>query len=79
MATCMEQQNWQPFLRGYREERALPAADIQATPYFVAIRQLWRWGLHGANAGDWGSAWMNDQYIDRTLKFLREWQAEYLG
>lgn len=73
-----EQERWPSFLRGYGEERSLSDMDIQATPYFVAIRQLWLLGLHAANGQDWGFGWMHDRYFDRALKFLHEWEAEYL-
>lgn len=61
------------FLRGYREVRPIGEADIQATWYFVAIRQVWLLGLHTGNGQDWGFGWMNDPYFDQALKFFREW------
>lgn len=73
-----EKDRWPSFLRGYTEERPLSGRDIVATLYFVAIRHIWLMGLHTGNAQDWGRAWLNEAYFDRALKFLREWEAEYL-
>jgi Ser/Thr protein kinase RdoA (MazF antagonist) len=70
-----EKERWPHFLRGYREVRPISEADIQATPYFVAIRQIWLLGLHAGNGQDWGFGWMDDQYFDEEIKFLREWET----
>lgn len=74
-----DKERWPSFLRGYTEERPLGDTDIQATPYFVAIRHFWLLGLHTGNGPDWGFVWMNDGYFDRALKFFREWETEYLA
>jgi Ser/Thr protein kinase RdoA (MazF antagonist) len=73
-----ETERWPAFLRGYGEERSLGEIDLQATPYFVAIRQLWLVGLHAANGQDWGFGFMHDRYVDRAIKFLRDWETEHL-
>jgi Ser/Thr protein kinase RdoA (MazF antagonist) len=71
-----EKERWPHFLRGYREVRPIHEVDIQATSYFVAIRQFWLLGLHTSNGQDWGFGWMNDRYFDQAIKFFREWEAE---
>lgn len=73
-----EQERWEAFLRGYTEERPLHTLDIQAVPYFVAIRHFWLLGIHTSNGQDWGFAWMNDHYFDQAVTFLRAWEAEFL-
>lgn len=73
-----DKERWPAFLRGYCEERPLCDRDIQATPYFVAIRHFWLLGLHTGNGHDWGVAWINDGYFDSALKFFREWETEFL-
>jgi len=73
-----EQERWKAFLPGYREERELSTTDIQAVPYFVAIRQLWLMGLHTSNGQDWGFGWMNDRYFDQAITFFRAWETEFL-
>jgi Ser/Thr protein kinase RdoA (MazF antagonist) len=44
-----EQERWEAFLRGYTEERSLRTLDIQAVPFFVAIRHVWLLGIHTSN------------------------------
>jgi Ser/Thr protein kinase RdoA (MazF antagonist) len=73
-----DKERWPSFLRGYTEERPLSDIDIQAIPYFVAIRHIWLLGLHADPGPDRGVAYMDDEYFDRGLKFLREWEKEYL-
>ena len=70
-----EHARWSAFLRGYTEVRQLGAVDIQATDYFVALRQMWLMGLHTGNGPDWGYAWMDDSYFDQMLQFLRAWET----
>ena len=72
-----ETERWQPFLRGYTEERQIDEQNIQATLYFVAIRHFWLMGLQAGNSHDWGYARMNDWYFDRGIEFLRECEVEY--
>lgn len=74
-----EQEQWPVFLRGYREVLNIHERDIQAIPYFVALRHLWLLGLHAGNRQDFGMAWMNDTYFDEAITFLREWEAEHLN
>lgn len=54
-----EQEQWPAFLRGYQEVRTIHGREIQAVPYFVALRHLWLLGLHAGNRQDIGMAWMN--------------------
>jgi Ser/Thr protein kinase RdoA (MazF antagonist) len=80
-ARLIEKENeyWEPFLRGYTEERTIRDIDIEAIPLFIGIRHLWLLGLQTGNGHDFGFGWMNDKYFDKALKFLREWDAEYFG
>ena len=73
----METEQWTAFLQGYRETRTIRESDIQAIPYFVALRHVWLMGLHTENRQDFGMAWMNEAYFDQALKFFREWEEEY--
>jgi Ser/Thr protein kinase RdoA (MazF antagonist) len=74
-----EQEQWPAFLRGYRDERDIHETEIQAIPYFVALRHVWLLGLHTGNQQDFGMGWMDDAYFDGAITFLREWEKEYLG
>jgi Ser/Thr protein kinase RdoA (MazF antagonist) len=67
---------WEAFLAGYQAERAIAAIDVAAIPYFVAVRQVWIMGLHCGNAKDWGVGWLNGQYFERSLNFLRAWERD---
>lgn len=74
-----EKEGWEPFLRGYTEERSLHDIDLQAIPLFIGIRHFWLLGLHTSNGHVWGFGVMNDEYFDRAIKFLRDWDAEYFA
>ena len=51
-----EQDQWPAFLRGYREVRTIHEREIQAIPYFVALRHVWLLGLHTREpTGFWNS------------------------
>ena len=69
---------WEPFLRGYRETRPLNEFEIQAIPLFVGARYIWHMGVHTQNAADWGYEWLNDEYFDEKLGFLRAVEKDYL-
>lgn len=62
---------WTAFLKGYQERRDLKEVDLGAVPLFMAIRQFWLMGLHASGGQDWGFGWINDEYFDGMLKFLR--------
>lgn len=74
-----EAEQWPAFLRGYQEARTIREIELQAIPYFVALRQVWLMGLHVGNRQDFGMGWMNDTYFDQAITFLREWGAEHLS
>lgn len=74
-----EKERWEPFLRGYTAERSLNDLDLQAIPLFIGIRHLWLLGLHTSNGQDWGFGWINDDYFDQAVKFLRDWETEYFA
>lgn len=74
-----EAEQWPAFLQGYREARTIHEIDLQAVPYFVALRHVWLMGLHVGNRQDFGMGWMNDAYFDQAITFLREWDMEHLS
>jgi Ser/Thr protein kinase RdoA (MazF antagonist) len=74
-----EQERWQPFLRGYSEEKKLNEIDLQAIPLFIAIRNIWILGLHIGNGHDWGFGWLNDKHFDLVIQFMHDWEAEYFA
>ncbi|HEX5368511.1 MAG TPA: kinase, partial [Dehalococcoidia bacterium] len=72
-------ERWRAFVEGYREVRGIPQVDESAVHPFVAARELWRMGLDAASAEDNGYAFMNDAYFERSLSFLKNWEAERLS
>ena len=69
---------WSAFLRGYSRHRRLGDADLRALPLFVALRQIWLLGQQ-AEATRWaGLVLLDDARFDRSFRFLREWQRDYL-
>ena len=68
---------WTAFLEGYTSRRRIHDADREAVPLFVPMRHIWLLGLHTSNGDDWGYGWLDHNYFDRGLEYLREWEAEY--
>lgn len=69
---------WSVFLKSYQTKRELKSADLLLIPLFVGIRHFWHMGLHISLSKDRGKNWLDDQYFDQQLKFLKDWRAEYL-
>ena len=69
---------WQAFLKGYRDHRPIDEVDIQAVPLFALIRHLYIVGMQSSHAYEWGSSFINEQYIDKHVKFLRSCEALWL-
>jgi len=67
------------FLKGYVRRRTLGATDVDAIAAFVAIRQIWLLGLHIGIGDRFGWGWINDDYFDRQLKVLRDWEKNWLS
>jgi Ser/Thr protein kinase RdoA (MazF antagonist) len=67
-----DEQLWEDYLTGYRQQRAIPALDLEAVSLFMAVRQIWRLGVNTSNAPHWGYDFLNKRYFESTLKLLRE-------
>ena len=74
-----EMKYWQPFIRGYTEERTLNELDLQAVPLFIGIRHFFLLDIHICGGKDWGFGWMNDKYFDKAIAFFQAWETEYLS
>lgn len=68
---------WEPYLKGYRSVRPIADLDVQAVPLFVATRYIWHMGVHTQNSPDWGREWLNDEYFDEKLNYLRALEKDY--
>lgn len=62
---------WSAFIKGYQSIRALSDNDLHAVPVFVAIRQLWLFGLCLKDPHINGSIDYGDDFIDDKLHFFR--------
>jgi Ser/Thr protein kinase RdoA (MazF antagonist) len=69
---------WEPYLRGYREERFVNDLDLHAIPLFICARHIWHMGVHTGNASDWGYGGLSDTYFDERLRWLRSLETDYL-
>jgi Ser/Thr protein kinase RdoA (MazF antagonist) len=68
---------WKAFERGYRERRAIRDADLFAIPLFMAMKEIWLFGLQSGH-GPGGFGWLNPRYLEPQLKWLREFEASEL-
>lgn len=73
-----EDRLWPEYLRGYNSVREMEDADLKAIEMFIAIRHIWLMGFHTGHSPLHGRGWMNDNYFDRQLGFLREWETEFI-
>lgn len=62
---------WESFLNGYRTVRNISESDLQAVPIFVALRQLWLFGLCFSDTEFDGVADFDDGFIDSKMNFFR--------
>ncbi len=69
---------WEPFLKGYRQTRAVNDLDVRAVPIFVCARYLWHMGVHTLNSYDWGIDFLNDGYFNSHLGNLKKAEKDYL-
>lgn len=62
---------WDAFLRGYGSVRSLCENDLAAVPVFVAIRQLWLFGLCFQDSEFVGIADFDDRFIDSKIQYFK--------
>ncbi len=67
---------WPAFITAYKNERYLDNIDLKSIPLFVGMRHLWHIGLHISLSADRGSHWVNDDYFDQQIKFLKDWEND---
>ncbi len=73
-----EDERWPLFVQGYKELRELHEADWRAVSLFVGARHFWYMGYHADQCRDLAVGWLNDEYYDREIGFLRQWDARIL-
>ena len=67
------------YLKGYLRRRRLSAADVDAIPTFMAIRQIWLLGFQVGSCDRFGWGWIGEDYLDRQLKMLHDWEESWLS
>lgn len=68
---------WQSFLGGYQSVREISELDVSMVETFMAIRDIWFFGLNTGNSLAQG--WLNDRYMDIHLNFLRALSDENIS
>lgn len=69
-----EDRLWSCFLAGYHSVREISDLDLELIKPFMAIRDIWFFGLNTGNSLAQG--WLNDDYMDIHMEFLRELSEE---
>jgi len=70
---------WAAYLKGYTSKRLINPIDMEAEPLMFVARIFWSMGIFPVTAADDIAEPLNDGYINRQLKFLRQWAAKYLA
>jgi Ser/Thr protein kinase RdoA (MazF antagonist) len=74
-------QVWEAYLHHYQAIRPLSAAEIEAIPYFVAIRHIrvLGWEINNATSGPWGMNLLSERFFDEYIGTLKGWEADELA
>jgi Ser/Thr protein kinase RdoA (MazF antagonist) len=70
---------WNAFLVGYRSIKQIGRVDLASVPLFDGVSRLWSLGLRAANATHRGRLPVTGRKLNRQLKLLQDWEAEYLS
>ena len=66
---------WKAFLEGYSSIKPLSEDEVKASYVFAAIRHIWLMGVHVNGVSAWGTSWIQDQYFDEAITFIKKWIA----
>lgn len=69
---------WRAVLRGYTRVRRLSCQEKSLLPAFVMIREFELLGFHLMMRKHLGDAWLDDNYYDRHMRFIRGWVKQHL-
>lgn len=64
---------WRVFLRGYQQQRKLSRQERTLMPWFVVLRHFEFLNFQLSMRKHVGSGWLNDNYYDFQINFLRSW------
>jgi len=70
---------WRAVLRGYTSVRKLTRHEKALLPAFVMIREFELLGFHLMMRKHIGNAWLDDNYYDHHMRFIRGWVKQHLG
>jgi Ser/Thr protein kinase RdoA (MazF antagonist) len=70
---------WHAFIDGYRSNRELSQADLEAAHLFVPIRHIWLLGQWAGYIPEWGSRAVPADWIAAQLDFMLAWEKEKLA
>ena len=69
---------WRAILRGYTGVRKLSREEKILLPAFVMIREFELLGFHLMMRRHIGDAWLDDNYYDHHMRFIRGWVRQHL-
>ena len=61
------------FLAGYRRVGPLPAADLEAVPWFLVARHIWLLGEYASRRHHWGSQAIPTVWLRKQVPLMRNW------
>jgi len=66
---------WHQFLEGYRTQRPIDQADLDALPLFMTMLRIYMLGFVAAHRHNtpWVAPMLKDGFIESELASLREW------
>ena len=70
---------WRAFLRGYTKIRKLSRQEQRLMPWFVVLRQFEFLNFQLAMRKHIGTAWLNDNYYDFQINFLKNWVKQHVS
>jgi Ser/Thr protein kinase RdoA (MazF antagonist) len=70
---------WRAVLRGYSSVRKLSREEKALLPAFVMIREFELLGFHLMMRKHMGDAWLDNNYYDIHMRFIRGWVKQHLG
>nr|WP_255428268.1 phosphotransferase [Ramlibacter cellulosilyticus] len=68
-------ERWRRYLAGYRAARAVPEADLEAIPPFIAVRQFWLMGEYAGRASVWGTESIPTSWLRKQVDLLQSWET----
>jgi Ser/Thr protein kinase RdoA (MazF antagonist) len=64
---------WHALLRGYTQARKLSRQEQKLLPWFLVLRHFEYLNFQLSIRKDFGEAWLNDNYYDFNIGFLKDW------